>query len=129
MDRIDELLQTPYWIIDILPMQVPQESAGQYFAIEKYFLSGQFAAVKQKHINTVLKLNCYMDVYIDGEMNPAPGRIAEMMKERTVCILLGDAMILAGHDDLHMTLFNSGARLLELIKAISASEGLFVWKG
>ena len=35
---IDDLLQLPYWIIDILPEQVPKDSPGQYFAVEKYFL-------------------------------------------------------------------------------------------
>ena len=28
MSRIDDLLNTPYWIIDILPMQVPKDSPG-----------------------------------------------------------------------------------------------------
>ena len=62
MDKIDELLQTPCWIIDILPAQVPAESAGQYFAVEKYFLKEQLAEIKQKHINVILKLNCYPPV-------------------------------------------------------------------
>ena len=35
---IDELLQCSYWIIDILPSQVPKDSPGQYFAVEDYFL-------------------------------------------------------------------------------------------
>ncbi|WP_026511296.1 helix-turn-helix domain-containing protein [Butyrivibrio sp. LC3010] len=29
----DELLQKPYWVIDILPEQVPRESKGQFFEI------------------------------------------------------------------------------------------------
>ena len=49
---IEELLQSPYWVIDILPLQVPKDSPEQYFTIEKYFLQDkQFAEVKQKHIN------------------------------------------------------------------------------
>ena len=52
---IDELLQEPYWIIDILPGQVPKDSPGQYFAVEKYFLAGdRLAEIKQKHINLIL---------------------------------------------------------------------------
>ena len=34
MDRLDLLLTKPFWIIDILPMQVPKNSAGQYFNAE-----------------------------------------------------------------------------------------------
>ena len=32
---IETLLNKPYWVIDILPEQVPEDSAGQYFAIEQ----------------------------------------------------------------------------------------------
>ena len=67
-NTIEELLQSSYWVIDILPLQVPKDSPGQYFAIEKYFLQDkQFAEVKQKHINLILKLNCYRDISIDEE--------------------------------------------------------------
>ena len=49
---IDELLETPYWIIDILPKQVPMDSPGQYFAVEEYYLSKkQIAEVKNRHIS------------------------------------------------------------------------------
>ena len=52
---IEELLQTPYWIIDILPKQVPKDSPGQYFSIEDFFLQGEnLAAIKQKHLNLIL---------------------------------------------------------------------------
>ena len=61
MKTIEELLQCPYWIIDILPSQVPQNSPGQYFAVEKYFLQwDRLEEIKQKHINLILKLNCYI---------------------------------------------------------------------
>ena len=67
--KIEELLQSPYWIIDILPFQVPKDSPGQYFRIEKYFLQGKrLAEIKQKHIDLVLKLNCYRDLAIDEEV-------------------------------------------------------------
>ena len=128
MDRIEELLQTPYWIIDILPMQVPKDSPGQYFTIEDYFLKEQMAEIKHKHINVILKLNCYTDVSIEGETNPAPDRISDIMNERYVYIMVGNSMILSEPDDTHMTVFNPDTQLLELICAISTAEGLFVWK-
>ena len=72
---IDELLQKPYWIIDILPMQVPKDSPGQYFAVEKYFLEEErLSEIKQKHIHVILKLNCYRDLSIDEETEKIPGR-------------------------------------------------------
>lgn len=128
MDRIEELLQAPYWIIGILPMQVPKDSPGQYFAIEDYILKEQLTEIKRKHINVILKLNCYMDISIEEESNPAPEKIAVVMKDRYIYIMIGNSMILSEPDDTHMTVFNPDEQLLELIRTISTAEGLFVWK-
>ena len=129
--KIDELLQTPYWIVDILPGQVPKDSPGQYFSVEKYYLEKErLASIKQKHIDLVLKLNCYRDLYIHGEklIDPPPEHIADEMKKLTLFIMIGEAMILSEPDDTHMTVFNPDEELLDLITKIAAGEGLFVWK-
>ena len=127
-DKIEELLKKPYWIIDILPKRVPKDSSGQYFAVEEFFLKEQLAEIKKKHINVVLKLNCYMDISIDDEENPPPEKIRDIMLDRYVYIMVGDAMILSEADDTHMTVFNPGEELLDLIRTVSSAEGLFVWE-
>ena len=126
---VDELLQTPYWIIDILPGQVPKDSPGQFFAVESYMLREQMASIKQRHINLVLKLNCYLDISIDEEMNPSPDRIAEKMRKRYLYLMIGESMILSEPDDTHMTLFNADENLLEMVRSLATAEGLFVWEG
>ena len=126
---IDELLENPYWIIDILPKRVPKDSPGQYFAIEDFFLREQLEEIKKKHINVILKLNCYMDISIDDEKNPSPERIRDIMLDRYIYIMLGDSMILSEPDDTHMTVFDPDEELMDLIEKIAPSEGLFVWKG
>ena len=128
MSRIDELLNTPYWIVDILPAQVAKGSPGQYFTIEDFFLHEQLAEIKRKHLNVILKLNCYRDISLKGELNPPPERIRAVMDEEYVYILAGDSMILSEPDDTHLTVFNPDDRLLELLMPIAAGEGLFVWK-
>ncbi|MBR3126323.1 MAG: hypothetical protein IKF42_13005 [Mogibacterium sp.] len=128
---IDELLQKPYWIIDILPEQVPADSLGQYFEIEKYFFTvEQLADIKQKHINLVLKLNCYRRISVneEKECNPSPERIAAEMKSKYVYIMLDDSMILSEPDDTHMTVFGPDEKTLELIRTLAAGEGLYVWQ-
>ena len=128
---IDELLNCPYWIIDILPFQVPAESPGQYFTVEKYFLQGErLEEIKQKHINLILKLNCYRDLYISDEkkINPTPEHIAKEMKKRYLYVMINESMILSEPDDTHLTVFNPDEELLELIRQIALSEGLFVWQ-
>ena len=127
-EKIEELLQTPYWIVDILPKQVPKDSPGQYFEIEKYLREEQMKGIRQQHADVILKLNCYRDIELDGERNPEPVRIAEAIHERTACILTGGAMILSEPDDTHMTLFNPDEELVGLIRNLASAEGLFVWK-
>lgn len=127
-NRIEALLNTPYWIIDILPFQVPKDSPGQYFTIEEYFLKEQLADIKRKHINLILKLNCYRDIVIEDEMNPAPDKTAEIMNDRYVYIMTGDSMILSEPDDTHLTVFNPDEELLKLVRDLSAGEGLFLWR-
>ena len=131
MKSIDQLLQTPYWIIDILPKQVPKGSPGQYFAVERYYLKRQMAAVKQKHINVILKLNCYFDITLDDEteVNPAPEKIADAMRSRHVNIRVGESLLTSEADDTYMTVYNADERLLSLMRSLAAAEGLFIWKG
>ena len=128
---VEELLQCPYWIIDILPSQVPKDSPGQYFAVEKYFLqSDRIEEIKQKHINLILKLNCYRDISISDEtvINPLPDHVADEMRKRYLYIMADESMILSEPDDTHLTVFDPDPQLLELIRQIAASEGLYVWK-
>ncbi|MDO5133898.1 MAG: hypothetical protein Q4D81_13110 [Eubacteriales bacterium] len=128
---IDELLQSPYWIIDILPKQVPKDSPGQYFAVEEYYLKDdRLSEIKRKHINVILRLNCYRDISIDEEpeINPSPERIAKEIRRRYLYLMTGESMILSEPDCTHMTVFNPDPQLLELISEIASGEGLFVWK-
>lgn len=127
MDRIEELLNQPYWIIDILPYQVPKDSPGQYFAVDSYIRKRQLSEIKDRHINLILKLNCYMDITVEEELNPAPQKTAEIMKNRYVYIMAGDGMILSEPDDTHMTLLGPDEKLLKLVKLLAAGEGLYVW--
>ena len=131
MKSIDQLLQAPYWIIDILPKQVPKDSPGQYLAVERYYLKRQMAAVKQKHINVILKLNCYLDITLDDETetNPAPERIADAMMSGHVDIIVGESLLTSEADDTYMTVYNADERLLSLMRSLAAAEGLFIWKG
>lgn len=128
-NKIEDLLQTPYWIIDILPRQVQPNSLGQYFKVENYYLKNEHLQdIKQKHTNLILKLNCYKDITIDDNKNPLPEIISEEIKKRYLYIMIDEAMILSEPDDTHLTLFNPSEELLELVKEIAISEGLYVWK-
>ncbi len=131
MRSIEELLEMPYHIIDILPEQVKADSPGQYFAVERYWLEpSRLSTVKRKHADLVLKLNCYRAVSLDEETetNPEPERIAEAIMTRYVCIRIGDTLITSAPDDLYLTVYNADEALLKPLETLCRGEGLYLRK-
>lgn len=134
---IDILLETPYWVIDILPKQVPADSSGQYFKIENYYRKEpQIDALCRRFGNILLRLNCYEDISVfhfssEWTDNPPPETLVQWLAERKPLYVLlksASAMIAIDGNEHYMTLYNSNEELLELVRALATSEGLFVWK-
>ena len=137
-EKIDALLEKPYWLIDLLPKQVPASSHGQYFEIEQHFLS-QLDTLCQKFFAILVKLNCYFDIQAnfngeDWTLNPTPENLESLMNSAVtlhspIYILIGseDALVTFSGDDHYMTLYNPDTELLELVRLLASSEGLFVW--
>ena len=85
LNQLEGLIEKPYWVVDILPEQVPAGSPGQYFAVDDYFLkTPQLAVLHRKFAEILLKLNCYFDVsagrILDDEWTrwPDPERKEEL---------------------------------------------------
>ena len=137
-DIIEELLERGYFLVDILPRQVPPEGEGQYFAVEEYFLkSPRIEEIRRKFTNVLLKLNCYYDLCVvleedsTGTVNPPPETLAEWIGSgRGLSVLLNDftALIALNSGDTYMTVYNADGSLRQLITQLAASEGLFVWE-
>ena len=138
---IEEYLNKPYWVIDILPKQVPADGKGQYFRIEKYFLEHpQIDNIYRKFTNILLKLNCYEDIGVsyDGDewiTNPAPHELeAALLKciadKQMFYIILksADVLITVSGDDTYMTVYNPREEMTELIRSLAGSEGLAIWQ-
>ena len=137
-DIIDSLLEKPYWLIDVLPKQVPAGSAGQYFKAERYFLSW-LDEISWKFARILIRLNCYYDLQMssDGEswiLNESPEDLARRFEESAashspLSILIGsdEALVTFSGDDHYMTLYNPDEEILELVRQCVGAEGLFVW--
>lgn len=136
----EELTQREYWLVDVLPEQVPEHCGGQYFAVEHWFLSHPYIdGVFRKFAAVVLKLNCYYEIRIscDGEYwasNPAPAQVAKCIASCAgspdrLSLLIGDGegLLTVCGDDAYMTLYHPDAAVLALIRKLAGSEGLFVW--
>ena len=143
--NIDKLLEKPYWIVDILPERVPKDSAGQYFAIEEFYLrEPQASALRKRFANVILKLNCYYDISFvndsageasgSAKINPNPEDVVKIFAGENaaeyICIPVGteDTLIVSSRDYAYLTVYNPTEHILELIRLIAEAEGLFVWK-
>ena len=138
---ISDFFEKTYWVIDILPKQVPEGSRGQYFRIAEYYWSSpQINIIYQKFTHVLLKLNCFedLDVSLDGEEwveNPAPEELVKMisncLSDKKMCYILlktSDVLITLSADDTYMTVYHPTEEILDLLGLISVSEGLFLWK-
>ncbi len=142
--RYDELmgalLEGPYWIVDILPEQVSAGAAGQYFAVERYFLQPpRIVPLRRKYAEILLRLNCYYDMTVSfdscmsWERNPDPeafaARVAELSGNDFLRAVFArqNAMIDYDHNDTYLTIYDPDGALLDKVRALAAAEGLFVW--
>ena len=98
----------------MLPKQVAPEFGGQYFCLEKYYV--QEGGLHRKFRELLLKLSCYFDVKVSendgGDVEAA----------------VGEARITLDRDDAYMTLYDPDADLLEMVKVLAGTDGLFVWR-
>ncbi|MBQ6576771.1 MAG: hypothetical protein IJL91_03370, partial [Bacteroidales bacterium] len=136
-DIVESILEKPYWLIDVLPKQVPAGSPGQYFKVERYFLS-RLDEISRKFALILIRLNCYYDLKMssDGEtwiLNASPGDLARRFEESAashspLSVLIGsdDALVTFSGDDHYMTIYNPDEELLELVRQCAQAEGLFV---
>ena len=139
-DKITErLLEMPYWVIDFLPNQVPQDSRGQFFAVERYYLEEpRHGQLCHQFADMLLKLNCYYDLTVskgdEWVKNPEPATLiawlSEALQHGHMCALIddGDALITASSGDSNLTLYNPSPALLELVRQLVSAAGLFLWQ-
>lgn len=135
----EALLNKPFWVIDILPGQVPEKSAGRFFAVEKYYLQQPLMAdLHRRFADILLKLNCYSDFLVsfsdsDQQLcNPEPEHLVSWIvsEQKDLCIVLPEenTLITLNHDDTCMTVFNPPKPLLGWIRSLAAANGLFLWQ-
>ena len=135
-----DLLEGPYWIVDILPEQVPADADGQYFAVERYYMQPErMRTLRRRFAEILLRLNCYYDMAVSfdscesWEKNPDPEAFAERLTGLSGNSFLRAvfearrAMVDIERDDTCMTVYDPDSLLLDKLRALAAAEGLFLW--
>lgn len=125
--RIEEMLETPCWIIDILPGRVSEDKAKEYAELEKVFLYTE--SLKRKFYNVLMKLRCYYDFkVVMPECDITAMKLWGLVGHKYLQIIVGDALIVYDPDDMYMSLYNPSDDMLEIVKSIAATEGMCVWR-
>ena len=127
-----------YWIIDILPKQVPSDSPGRYFDVERYFLS-RMDDLCRKFADLLNKVNCYceLEVCLDCETfngDFAPEDLERFLRETEtsdyplyIRVNHSDALFAFAGAEHYLTLYEPDYELLNLVRQLVPSEGLYVW--
>lgn len=145
-DLMENLLEGPYWIVDILPEQVPADSDGQYFAVDAYFRQpGRLQDLYRRFAEMILRLNCYNDMLVSFDScetwteNPEPEWFAEKLtylkgnEFLRVVFVKEKVMIDIDSEDTNMTVFAPDEddydryALMCRIRKLAAASGFFMW--
>ena len=141
LDALTEaLLEKEYWVIDMLPRRVSAKRGTAYFAAERFFLEPpRLRALYEKFAALLVKLSCYYDhaLCADGTwtQTPAPQALWEQIAGcadsgwRNVLLPGEEALLTLNGGDLYMTLYHPSEELAETVRALAASEGLFLRPG
>lgn len=139
MQIVDRLLETPCYIIDFIPQQVPKNCGGQYFKVENYFLNhSDRYGVRDRFIRTILKAMCYYPISVYwGEWieQPSPEQVAEIIDtimenhsgDMNMVITNKDTLLQFGWDCLNISIYNPDEEMCVLFEKIATSEGMF-WR-
>lgn len=138
-ERVEELLRRPYWVVDLLPLQVPTDAPGQFFAIERWRLEGSRAVeLRQRFADVLLGINCYYDLVVlrddetEGTLNPVPEKLVRwILRDHGMLnayLPEQDALVAVPSQSTCMTVYDPSPELLGLVRQLAASVGLFVWQ-
>lgn len=140
-DLTEDFLEREYFVLDLLPEQVPADSRGQYFQIEEYWrLSGEKEKLLERIFRILLKLNCYYDFDVLWQdrpvRNPKPNELMRYLmnllapRQEPLRIFLDDdkAMVHLIADDLYLTVFCPDEKLQRILTELARSEGLYFWQ-
>lgn len=141
---VEELLEAPYFVADILPERVSKDAEGQYFAVEKYFCAPErLADIYRRHAEVMLRFNCYHSMFVTfdrgetWERDPEPEGFVRRVTELAgggagfMRAVFPGAKVMIELDagDTWTSVCCRGGEAPETLRALVSSAGLFLWPG
>lgn len=142
MEKIDQLINMPYYMIDLLPKRVQKKNREQFLAIEEYFhKEKQLKKYCGKIVSVLLKLNCYYNFEVGSgnkwKKNPKPEKLEKtvqkciMGKKDYIHIFVGsrETLVFINGDDLYLSIYNPDKKMQKMLNRLAKAEGLFFRQG
>lgn len=138
IEKIDNILKKKAYIIDFLPVTVSENSKGNFFDVENYFLNEpKSKEIKEKFSNIILKFMCYhaLKILWNGiEDNPSAEKVDKIIRENieshsgTVHMLFDDRLLIVFEwDCLNLSIYDSSDEDIYILEKLAQAEGLF-WR-
>lgn len=137
-ELVESLLHKICYVIDFLPMRVPEQCGGRFWDVEEYFLQGaEHDRLVERLVRIIIKLQCYHAFEIFCEQwyeDIGMEELAELIKNVLMSrngymnILSRDdkMLITVSGSDLHISVYNPPILAVANLSSLASSEGLFL---
>ena len=138
---VERLLEDDYWIIDILPSQIPIEKQAEYRALtDEYFESGKVAQLHRRYADILTMINSRYNTAMlcmpEDEWTISPDDVA--VKDAVIhhtergCVDLllpeEETLISLQAEDLYITVYHPTEEILSLLRQAVSESGFYIWQ-
>lgn len=138
---VERLLEDDYWIIDILPSQIPIEKQAKYRALtDEYFESGKVAQLHRRYADILTMINSRFKTAIlcmpedEWTISPHNNDVKDAVMHHTergcVDLLLPEeeTLISLQAEDLYITVYHPTEEILSLLRQAVSESGFYIWQ-
>ena len=138
---VERLLENDYWIIDILPSQIPIEKQAEYRALtDEYYESGKVAQLHRRYADILTMINSRYNTAMlrmpEDEWTISPDDVA--VKDAVIhhtergCVDLllpeEETLISLQAEDLYITVYHPTEEILSLLRQAVSESGFYIWQ-
>ena len=138
---VERLLEDDYWIIDILPSQIPIEKQAEYRALtDEYYESGKIAQLHRRYADILTMINSRFKTAMlcmpEDEWTISPDDVA--VKDAVIhhtergCVDLllpeEETLISLQAEDLYITVYHPTEEILSLLRQAVSESGFYIWQ-
>ena len=127
-----------YWLIDVLPKQVPAQNGGSFFDVERYYRqSAQMERLHARFLRVLLGLACYYPLAVSFDAGErwkqqiAPQELAEgllqLPSNGSFLAVFPEQEVFVSFDgaDICMSVYHPAGEFLQILQQLAAAAGLF----